>query len=65
MKDRVYPYYRVRVIVEECTAAGDGLMFAKEINAQHANLKTFIQDRTAALDTQYRVIEAHKKEGNR
>ena len=61
MIDTVYPYYRVRVIVERCEAGGDGLIFAKEINTAQSRVKTFIQDKTAALDTQYRVIETYKE----
>lgn len=60
MNDRIYPYYRVRVIVEKCTAAGDGLVFAKETNAIRSTVTT-TQDRQEALDIQYRVKETYKE----
>ncbi len=61
MNDHIYPYWRVRVIVEKCTGAGDGLIFAKETNAINSKVKGLIKEKTAALDLQYRIIESYKE----
>lgn len=60
MTDTVYPYYRIRVVIEKCTAAGDGLVFAKETNAIRSTVTT-TKDKQTALDIQYRVKETYQE----